>query len=98
MSAKDLTAADISKMLKERERGARVKDLCKKYGISDTTYYSLKRKAEAPVQLPKDVTLDVRDAAVISLLQSLEVTIQRCNTVLTILHRTYTNQEKRCDP
>lgn len=94
MSANDLTEADISKMLEERENGIKVRDLCKKYGISDTTYYSLKRKAQASALGLSDNRSDVRDAAVLSLVQSLEVTVARCNTVLAILHGACLDQKR----
>lgn len=38
------TESQIVSILKEAESGIKVKDLCRKYGISDATYYNWKSK------------------------------------------------------
>jgi len=38
------TVEQIIKILKENEAGAKVVDLCRKYGFSDATYYTWKAK------------------------------------------------------
>jgi len=38
------TESQIVSILKEAESGIKVKDLCRKYGISDATYYHWKSK------------------------------------------------------
>ena len=44
MKAKQYTEEQIIKVLKEGEAGATVSDLCRKYGMSDATYYNWKAK------------------------------------------------------
>ena len=44
MKARQYTEEQIIAVLKEGEAGAKVADLCRKYGISDATYYNWKRK------------------------------------------------------
>lgn len=41
---KRFTEAQIIGVLKEADAGARVAELCRKYGISDATYYNWKAK------------------------------------------------------
>ena len=44
MKAKRYTEEQIIGVLKEAEAGAKTKDLCRKYGISDVTFYNWKAK------------------------------------------------------
>lgn len=44
MKAKQYTEEQIIAVLKEGEAGAKVGDLCRKYGMSDATYYNWKSK------------------------------------------------------
>ena len=44
MKAKQYTEEQIIAVLKEGEAGAKVSDLCRKYGMSDATYYTWKTK------------------------------------------------------
>ena len=44
MKAKKYTEEQIIAVLKEGEAGAKVADLCRKYGMSDATYYNWKAK------------------------------------------------------
>jgi putative transposase len=44
LKAKQYTEEQIIAVLKEGEAGARVSDLCRKYGMSDATYYNWKAK------------------------------------------------------
>jgi putative transposase len=44
MKAKKYTEEQIITVLKEGEAGAKVVDLCRKYGMSDATYYNWKAK------------------------------------------------------
>jgi len=44
LKAKQYTEEQIIAVLKEGEAGAKVADLCRKYGISDATYYNWKKK------------------------------------------------------
>lgn len=44
MKAKQYTEEQIIAVLKEGEAGAKVADLCRKYGMSDATYYNWKAK------------------------------------------------------
>jgi putative transposase len=44
MKAKQYTEEQIIAFLKEGESGAKVADLCRKYGMSDATYYNWKSK------------------------------------------------------
>ena len=44
MKAKQYTEAQIIAVLKEGEAGAKVSDICRKYGMSDATYYNWKAK------------------------------------------------------
>lgn len=44
MKAKRYTEEQIIAVLKEGEAGARVSDLCRKYGMSEATYYNWKAK------------------------------------------------------
>ena len=44
MKAKRYTEEQIIAVLKEGEAGAKVADLCRKYGMSDATYYNWKAK------------------------------------------------------
>ena len=44
MKAKKYTEEQIIAVLREGEAGARVADLCRKYGMSDATYYNWKAK------------------------------------------------------
>ena len=44
MKAKRFTEEQIISVLKEAEGGAKVSDLCRKYGMSDATYYNWKAK------------------------------------------------------
>ena len=44
MKAKQYTEEQIITVLKEGEAGAKVMELCRKYGMSDATYYNWKRK------------------------------------------------------
>jgi putative transposase len=44
LKAKRYTEEQIIAVLKEGEAGARVSDLCRKYGMSDATYYNWKSK------------------------------------------------------
>lgn len=38
------TESQIVSILKEADAGAKIKDLCRKHGISDATYYNWKAK------------------------------------------------------
>ncbi len=42
MRARKYTEEQIIAVLKEGEAGAKVSDLCRKYGMSDATYYNWK--------------------------------------------------------
>ena len=44
MKAKRFTEEQIISVLKEAEAGAKTKDLCRKHGISDATFYNWKAK------------------------------------------------------
>ena len=44
MKAKRYTGEQIIAVLKEGEAGAKVAELCRKYGISDASYYNWKAK------------------------------------------------------
>ncbi len=44
MRAKRLSEEQIIGVLKEAEAGAKTKDLCRKHGISDATFYNWKAK------------------------------------------------------
>ena len=44
MKARQYTEEQIINILKEGEAGAKVSDLCRKYGMSDATYYNWKAK------------------------------------------------------
>jgi len=44
LKAKQYTEEQIIAVLKEAESGAKVVDLCRKYGMSDATYYNWKAK------------------------------------------------------
>ena len=44
MVSKKYTEEQIIAVLKEGEAGAKVADLCRKYGMSDATYYNWKAK------------------------------------------------------
>ena len=44
MKAKQYTEEQIIAVLREGEAGAKVSDLCRKYGMSDATYYNWKAK------------------------------------------------------
>ncbi len=44
MKAKRYTEEQIIAVLREGEAGAKVSDLCRKYGMSDATYYNWKAK------------------------------------------------------
>jgi putative transposase len=44
VKAKQYTEEQIITVLKEAEAGAKVADLCRKYGMSDATYYNWKTK------------------------------------------------------
>lgn len=44
MKGKRYTEEQIIAVLKEGEAGAKVSDLCRKYGMSDATYYNWKSK------------------------------------------------------
>lgn len=44
MKKNKLTEAQIINMLNEGEAGIRVSELCRKYGIANSTYYKLKAK------------------------------------------------------
>ena len=44
MKAKQYTEEQIIAVLKEGEVGAKIGELCRKYGMSDATYYNWKRK------------------------------------------------------
>jgi putative transposase len=44
LKAKRYTEEQIIAVLKEGEAGAKVSDLCRKYGMSDATYYNWKSK------------------------------------------------------
>ena len=44
MKARQYTEEQIITVLKEAEAGAKVADLCRKYGMSDATYYNWKAK------------------------------------------------------
>jgi putative transposase len=47
MKAKRLTEERIIAVLKEAEAGAKTKDLCRKYGICEVTFYNWKAKYAA---------------------------------------------------
>ena len=44
MVRKKYTGEQIIAVLREGEAGAKIGELCRKYGISDATYYNWKRK------------------------------------------------------
>lgn len=44
MKARQYTEEQMVSVLKEGEAGAKVSDLCRKYGMSDATYYHWKAK------------------------------------------------------
>ncbi len=44
MKAKKYTGEQIIAVLKEGEAGAKVAELCRKYGMSDASYYNWKAK------------------------------------------------------
>jgi putative transposase len=44
LKAKQYTEEQIVAVLKEGEAGAKVSDLCRKYGMSDATYYNWKAR------------------------------------------------------
>jgi len=44
LKARQYTEEQIIAVLKEGEAGAKVADLCRKYGMSDATYYNWKAK------------------------------------------------------
>jgi putative transposase len=44
VKARQYTEEQIINVLKEGEAGAKVSDLCRKYGMSDVTYYNWKAK------------------------------------------------------
>jgi putative transposase len=44
LKARQYTEEQIISVLKEGEAGAKVTDLCRKYGMSDATYYNWKAK------------------------------------------------------
>ena len=44
MKARQYTEEQIINVLREGEAGAKVSDLCRKYGMSDATYYNWKAK------------------------------------------------------
>jgi putative transposase len=44
LKARQYTEEQIIMVLKEGEAGAKVSDLCRKYGMSDATYYNWKAK------------------------------------------------------
>jgi putative transposase len=44
LKARQYTEEQIISVLKEGEAGAKVSDLCRKYGMSDATYYNWKAK------------------------------------------------------
>lgn len=44
MKVKQYSEEQIIAVLKEGEAGAKVTDLCRKYGMSDATYYNWKKK------------------------------------------------------
>jgi putative transposase len=44
LKARRYTEEQIIAVLKEGEAGAKVSDLCRKYGMSDATYYNWKAK------------------------------------------------------
>jgi putative transposase len=44
LKAKQYIEAQIIAVLKEGEAGAKVSDICRKYGMSDATYYNWKAK------------------------------------------------------
>ena len=44
MVRREYTGEQIIAVLREGEAGAKAADLCRKYGVSDTTYYNWKAK------------------------------------------------------
>jgi putative transposase len=44
LKARQYTEEEIIAVLKEGEAGASIADLCRKYGMSDATYYNWKAK------------------------------------------------------
>jgi len=44
MKARKYTGEQIIAVLKEAEAGAKISELCRKYGMSDATYYNWKAK------------------------------------------------------
>jgi putative transposase len=68
----------IVKILKEAEAGTRVEDLCRRYGMSDATFYTWRRKygGLAPSELKRLRTLEEENRQLKKLVadQLLEIT------------------------
>jgi putative transposase len=58
LKARQYTEEQIIAVLKEGEAGAKIGDLCRKYGMSDATYYNWKSKYSG--MIVGEQALDIR--------------------------------------
>jgi putative transposase len=73
MLKEKIPEAQVVEMLNEAEAGARVDDICKKYGISNSTFYKWKRRHSG------------HDDVVLRKLQKLEEENQRLKSLVADL-------------